>query len=99
MSEPEITETPEQAKVAQPFYLELAFKTRGIIDSYIHDTEELRVQVTKDFAEVYGEGNFELRELRLATVDEVNEVRKQAAELQQLLDEETSAPTATEALN
>lgn len=96
MSEPE--NVTEQAKVAQPFYFELAFKTRGIIDSYIHDTEELRTQVTKDFAEVYGAENFELRELRLATIDEVNEVRHQAAELQQLLDEETPVPTETETL-
>lgn len=66
-------------------FFEISFKTKGVVDSQFETIDELRVAMTEDFNEIYGEGNYSIDTLTPATPEQVAEIEKQVAELEAAL--------------
>lgn len=75
------------------YYYEFSIKTRGICNTHIDNEDELRTLLVEDLSAVYGDGGFDILELRPATEQEITDLNKQIEDLQKLLDTESEDAT------
>jgi UTP:GlnB (protein PII) uridylyltransferase len=96
MSQEENTEVTNNGQMVNQFYFELSFKTKGLVSTYIDDADKLKEQMQADFAEIYGVDGFTLDVVRLATPEEIDGLKQQAAEMEAQLADDSSDVTVPE---